>query len=75
MGEFETNINIQTVIALFFLVFCLVIALFGYLLCRFRFLDSKSFFFSQTLGLILMVASGVFAIAALLMLLYVRVTL
>ena len=75
MGHFHTNINIQTLIGLFFLVFCVMTALFGYLLCRFRFLDGKSFYFSQTLGLVLLVASAIFALAIILMLLYVRVTL
>ena len=75
MGAFETNINIQTLIGLFFLVLCLVVALLGYLLARFRFLDGRSFFFSQTLGLILMVSSAIFFVAVILMLLYVRVAL
>ena len=75
MGYFHTNINIQTLIGLFSLAFCLIIALLGYLLLRFRFLDGKNFYFSQSLGLILMVASAIVALAALLMLLYVRITL
>ena len=75
MGQFHTDINIQTTIGLFFLVSCLVIALFGYLLRRFRLLDGRNFYFSETLGLILMVASVIFFVATILMLLYVRLTL
>ena len=75
MGEFETNINIQTLIALFFLAFCLLLGLLGFLLWRFRFLDGRQFYFSRGLGIGLMVASGILSVAALLMLLYVRITL
>ena len=75
MSAFETNINIQTLIGLFFLVFCLVIGVLGYLLWRFRFLDGKQFGFSRGLGTGLMLASGLLAFAAVLMLIYVRVTL
>jgi len=75
MDGFATNINIQTLIGLFFLVLCLVLGLVGYLLWRFRFLDGKQFYFSQNLGRILMVASALMAFAAVLMLIYVRVTL
>jgi len=75
MGNFYTDINIQTLIGLFSLAFCLIIALLGYLLLRFRFLDGKSFYFSGPLGLILMLTSAIVALAALLMLLYVRIAL
>ena len=75
MGVFETDLNIQSLIALFFLVVCLVVGLFGYLLWRFRILDGKSFYFSQTLGRVLIAASIILAFAAALLLLYVRVTL
>ncbi|MCL2567928.1 MAG: hypothetical protein FWE12_00610 [Oscillospiraceae bacterium] len=75
MTDFATNINIQTLIGLFFLVLCFVLAIVGYLLWRFRFLDGKQFYFSESLGVFLMVASSILAIAAILMLLYVRVTL
>ena len=75
MATFQQNINIQTVIGLFFLVICLVLFAFGYLLRRFEFLDGKQFYFSRTLGVVLMVASGILAIAAILMLIYIRVTL
>jgi len=73
MGTFEQHLSIQTLIGLFFLVFCLVVAVLGFLLWRFEFLDGQHFFFSRTLGAILMVASGVLAVAAVLMLVYVRV--
>ena len=75
MGEFHTNINIQTSIALFFLALCLVMALFGFLLWRFEFLDGKEFYFSEGLGRILMLASAILAFATVLMLIYVQVTL
>jgi len=75
MNAFETNINIQTVIGLFFLAICFVTAIFGLLLWRFEFLDGKSFYFSRTLGIILVVISAILAMAALLMLIYVRATL
>jgi len=75
MGAFETNINIQTLIALFFLVFCLLVGLLGYLLCRFRFLDGNQFDFSRGLGIGLMVSSGILTTAAILMLIYVRLSL
>jgi len=75
MGYFETNINVQTVLGLFLLVVCFVLAVTGYLLWRFRFLDGKQFYFSESLGVVFMVVSSILAIAALLMLLYVRVTL
>ena len=75
MRDFQTNINIQTTLGLFFLAFCLVMALFGYLLWRFEFLDGKEFYFSESLGRILMVASAVLAFATIVMLFYVRATL
>ncbi|MCL2587980.1 MAG: hypothetical protein FWD84_01080 [Oscillospiraceae bacterium] len=75
MTEFHENINIQTIIGLFFLVACLVIFLFGFLLWRFRFLDGKEFYFSQGLGRVLMVASVIMAFASGIMLFYVRFTL
>ncbi|MCL2842074.1 MAG: hypothetical protein FWE28_01225 [Oscillospiraceae bacterium] len=75
MGTFEQHMSIQTMIGLFFIVLCLVVAVLGFLLWRFEFLDGKHFFFSRTLGAILMIASGVFAIAAVLMLVYVRIVL
>jgi len=75
MPDFHTNINIQTTIGLFFLALCFVVALFGYLLWRFEFLDGAQFYFSRNLGRILMVASSILAFATLIMLLYVRITL
>ena len=75
MPDFHTNINIQTAIGLFFLVLCFVVALFGYLLWRFEFLDGKQFYFSRSLGLIFMVSSSILAFATFIMLLYVRITL
>ena len=75
MGVFETDLNIQSLIGLFFLVFCLVLGLFGYLLWRFQFLDGQSFYFSQSLGRVLIVSSIILAFAAVLLLIYVRVTL
>lgn len=75
MQELQMNINIQTMVALFFLVICFVVAVLGFLLWRYEFLDGKSFFFSRTLGAVLMVASIILAFAAFLMLIYVRVTL
>jgi len=75
MNAFHTNLNIQTMIGIFFLVLCFVTAVFGVLLCRFEFLDGKSFYFSRTLGIVLIVTSGILAIAAVLMLLYVRFAL
>jgi len=75
MNAFETNINIQTLIGLFFLAACLVTAIFGLLLWRFEFLDGKSFYFSRTLGRILVLVSGILAMAALMMLIYVRATM
>jgi len=75
MVAFQENINIQTMIGLFFLVVCLVVALLGFLLWRFEFLDGKQFYFSRTLGVVLMVASGVLVVAAVIMLIYVRVSL
>jgi len=75
MNAFHTNLNIQTMIGIFFLVLCFVTAIFGALLCRFEFLDGKSFYFSRILGVVLMVTSGILGIAAVLMLVYVRVAL
>ena len=75
MSDFQTNINIQTAIGLFFLAFCLVMALLGYLLWRFEFLDGKEFYFSESLGRILMVASVILAFATIVMLIYIRVIL
>jgi len=75
MTQFHTNINIQTVIALFFLVICLVTAILGLLLKRFQFLDGKNFYFSRTLGKVLLAVSAILAVAAGLMLIYIRVTL
>ena len=75
MDTFEANINIQTLIGLFLLIFCLVTAVLGVLLWRFEFLDGKSFYFSRTLGAVLVLVSGILAVAAVLMLIYVRVTL
>ena len=75
MAGFALNVNIQTLIGLFFMTFCLVVAVFGYLLARYRFLDGQSFDFSQNLGRILMIASGILAFATGLMLIYVQITL
>ena len=75
MTDFHGNINIQTLIGIFLLVFCAVMALLGALLWRFEFLDGKKFYFSRAVGLVLMLASGILTLAALLMLLYVRMTL
>jgi len=75
MITFQTNINIQTLIGLFVLVFCLVTAVFGLLLWRFEFLDGKSFYFSRKLGAVLVITSGILAVAAVLMLIYVRIAL
>ena len=75
MNAFQANINIQTMIGLFFLALCLVTAIFGLLLWRFEFLDGKSFYFSRTLGRVLVLVSVILALAALLMLIYVRATL
>ena len=75
MAQFQANINIQTLIGLFFLVICVVTGVLGLLLWRFEFLDGKNFYFSRTLGRVLVAASAILSIAALLMLLYIRVTL
>ena len=75
MRTFDQHMSIQTMIGVFFLVLCLVVGVLGFLLYRFEFLDGKHFFFSRTLGVILMIASGVLAVAAVLMLIYVRATL
>ena len=75
MGVFQTDLNIQSLIALFFLGACLVVGLFGFLLWRFRLFDGKSFYFSQALGRVLIVASIILAFAAAMLLIYVRVTL
>jgi len=75
MTHFHTNINIQTIIALFFLVICFVFLVLGFLLWRFAFLDGKNFHFSRTLGKVFVAASGILTVAAVLMLIYVRVTL
>ena len=75
MRAFETHLDIQTLIGVFVLVLSLVLLLFGYLLYRFEFLDGKSFFFSRNLGIILCVVSGISAIAAIMMIIYVRIVL
>jgi len=75
MAEFDANLNIQTLIGLFFLVLSLVFAVLGFLLWRFEFLDGKSFFFSRTLGAIFFIGSVILAFATLLLLLYVRVAM
>jgi|GEM_PF-1957774 len=75
MAQFNENLNIQMLIGLFVLVLCFVLGVLGFLLRRFEFLDGRSFYFSRTLGAILMMISGILALAALIMLLYVRVTL
>ena len=75
MQGFDTNINIQTLIGLFILVLCFVFAVVGFLLWRYEFLDGKSFFFSRTLGVILVMTSVILAVAVCLMLIYVRVAL
>ena len=75
MQGFYENINIQTLIGLFILVLCFVIAIVGFLLWRYEFLDGKSFFFSRILGVVLVMGSVVLAVAVCLMLIYVRVAL
>ena len=75
MTAFSYNLNIQTAIALFFLVLCLTLFILGYLLWRFEFLNGKEFFFSRTLGAVLMVVSIILALTSLLMLLFIRITL
>jgi len=75
MTGFDANLNIQTMIGLFFLALSLVLAVLGFLLWRFEFLDGKSFFFSRTLGAIFFIGSVVLAFATVLLLIYVRVTM
>jgi len=75
MTFFHQNINIQTMIGLFILVLCIVFATLGVLLWRFEFLDGKSFYFSRTLGRILVGLSSILGLATLLMLLYVRIAM
>ena len=75
MGTFEQHMSIQTMVGLFFFTLCLVVGVLGYLLWRFEFLDGKHFFFSRTLGAILIIASGVLGVVTVLMLIYVRVAL
>jgi len=75
MDEFATNINIQTLIGLFFLVLFVVIGLFGFLLWRFEFLNGKEFYFSHNLGRILMLSSSILIFSTVLMLIYIRVTM
>ncbi|MCL2828193.1 MAG: hypothetical protein FWD99_05580 [Oscillospiraceae bacterium] len=75
MAEFDTNLNIQTIIGLFFLALSLVLAALGFLLWRFEFLDGKSFFFSRTLGAIFLIGSGILAFTTVLLLIYVRATM
>ena len=75
MVTFEQHVSIQTLIGLFFLALCFVVGVLGFLLWRFEFLDGKHFFFSRTLGIVLLIASGILAIAAVLMLIYVRIAL
>ena len=75
MALWHVNINIQTLIALFFLTFFVVLGVFGFLLFRFEFLDGKEFHFSRPLGGILMIACSILTLAGLLMLLYVRATM
>ena len=73
MDSFDTNINIQTLIGIFVIVFGLMLSLLGFLLARFTFLDGKQFFFSSTLGRVLMLVGGILAFAAVLMVIYVRI--
>ena len=75
MADFAVNINIQTLLGLLFLVLCLVLTVVGFLLWRFRFLDGQNFYFSENLGRILLVASAILALTAVLMLIYVRLAL
>ena len=75
MGDFQTDLNIQTAIGLFFLAFCLVAGILGYLLWRFEFLDGEEFYFSENLGRIVMVASAILASATILMLVFLQLTL
>ena len=75
MGNLYTEFHIQSLIGLLFLAFCLIVAVVGFLLLRFRFLDGKGFDFSRTLGLVLLIASLILTFAAVLMLFYVRMTL
>ena len=73
MDHFSLNINIQTLIGIFFVVLGLMLALLGFLLVRFAFLDGKQFFFSRPLGQILMPIGGILAFAAVLMIIYIRI--
>lgn len=75
MAAFHLNLNIQTMIGLFFMVLCFTTGILGFLLYRYEFLDGKSFFFSRTLGVILMLVSMIVAGAAGLVLVYVRMML
>ena len=73
MDPFDTNINIQSLIGIFFIVLGLMVALLGFLLVRFAFLDGKHFFFSETLGKVLIPIGGILALAATLMVVYIRI--
>ena len=74
MDPFDANINVQTLIGLFILVLSLAIALLGYLLMRFQFFDGKSFYFSHTLGKVLLTVGVILAVTSLLLLFYIRVS-
>ena len=73
MDALDANINVQTLIGLFMLVFSLLVVLLGFLLMRFQFLDGKSFYFSHTLGKIFLITGGILALTSMLILLYIRV--
>ena len=70
--QLNIDLHIQTLIGLLTLVICLVFVVLGYLLYRFEFLDGKSFFFSRSLGKILMIISAILAVVVIFMLIYVR---
>lgn len=74
MGDFGTDINIQTLIGLFVTAFSLLLVLLGYLLRRFAFLDGRSFYFSEPLGKMLMIVGGLLGGTSFLLVLYIRLS-
>ena len=72
MDSFDTNINIQTLVGLFVAVFSFLVVILGYLLRRYTFLDGNSFYFSETLGKVLMISGGILAFTSVLLVIYIR---
>jgi len=73
--SFETDASVQTAIGLLFVAFGLALLVVGFLLYKFKFLDSPRFSASRVIGAALMAVGGLLLILSAIGLIYVAISL